>query len=86
MQQIIEQFLEKYLTAPKGTSHHNFVEKIAHWISVCNHPEQFYPKADPFELRVRRRNARQNIRRLLNKHPELISSVTQYMQESQVSQ
>jgi len=86
MQSAVEQFLTQFLTPPKGTSHTTLAEKVKHWISVCNHPEQVYPKADVFELRYRRRNARQNVRRLLSKHPELLPTVTRLLQQSEVHQ
>jgi len=86
MQSAVEQFLTQFLTPPKGTSQATIAEKVKHWISICNHPEQVYPNADSFELRYHRRNARQNVRRLLSKHPELVQTVTRLLQQSEERQ
>ena len=86
MHSAVEQFLSKFLTAPTGKSPNDLAGKVAHWVSVCNDPQQFYSNADAFELRYRRRNARQNIRRVLSKHPELVATVTRVMQEHEVRQ
>jgi hypothetical protein len=68
----VDLFLSQFLTPPNGSSPQALFEKAKHWIAVVEFPKQHFPNADEFELRVRRRNARQVLRRLLAKHPELI--------------
>lgn len=68
----VDLFLSEFLAPPKGTSQQDLLEKARHWIAVIQFPAQHFPNANEFELRVRRRNARQGLRRLLAKHPELI--------------
>lgn len=66
----ITQFLSTFL-APKGTP----LERAEHWLAVAHNPQQFHPQADAYEIRHRRRMARQNLRRLLRNHPSLITAL-----------
>lgn len=78
METAVNEFVQKYIAKPKGSS--SPVENVIHWISVANDPAQFHPQADAFELRYRRRLARQNVRRLLAKHPALVATVAKLME------
>jgi hypothetical protein len=66
----VDVFLSQFPKPSKGGSP---LEKARHWIAAIQFPEQHFPNANEFELRVRRRNSRQSLRRLLVKHPELIT-------------
>jgi hypothetical protein len=70
-----DSFLSKFLKPLKGNSPAILLEKAQHWISALESPEQHFPNANEFELRIRRRNALQALRRLLLKHPELIAAL-----------
>ena len=74
MQDAIEKFLTDFLT-PQSTTQQPLIDRARHWLAVAKSPETYHPDADLFELAHRRRNARQNLRRLLNKHPELIAAL-----------
>lgn len=76
MDQSIRELL-KFLTPPKGSGPEVLIEKIKHYIAVCNHPEQFSADRSPYAVAAKRRGARQNIRRLLKSHPELASVLMQ---------
>jgi len=71
MNEAVEQFLSQFLKPPKGES--PLTERASHLLAVTPSPKQFYPQATEFELRHRRNQARRNLRRLLIRHPELLS-------------
>lgn len=80
MKNPIDLFIEQYIAGPKGSSPELLADNVCKWFAVANNPEEFYPNADEFELRYRRRNARQNVRRTLNHHPELTPLVAKLME------
>jgi len=75
MHEVIDQFLSQFATQPKGTSQETLTHRAKYWLSVLQSPKGFYPEANEFELDKRRSNARRNLRRLLNRHPELLPIV-----------
>jgi hypothetical protein len=74
----VEQFLSEFITPAKGKG--NLAERVKHWVEIANNAQEFYPNADVYELRCHRRNARQNVRRTLAKHPDLIPIVAKLME------
>lgn len=76
----VAQFILQHLPIPKD-SPESIVENIIKWIGVANNPAKFYQDAGDYELRARRRNARQNVRRLLSRHPALVPMVAKLMGE-----
>jgi hypothetical protein len=76
MQHLVEQFLQKHLTnTPKSIP-----EKIKHWLFVANNTGDVYPDADAVELSRRRRNARNNVRRLARKHAALLPTIARALE------
>jgi hypothetical protein len=80
VQNPIDQFIGQYIAKPKGSSPESLADNVCKWLAVANDPKQFHPNADEFELRYRRRNARQSVRRILGKHPELVPVVAKLME------
>ena len=76
----INRFLSQFLTTPKGTSKQPVIDRARHWVAVLQSPAEFYPQADEYELRHRYRQAKQNLRRLLNRHPELLTMLREVSQ------
>jgi hypothetical protein len=84
MQNDIQSFLDEFRPVPKPSA-----EPLAlarHWLEIYSQPETHYPDADAFQISVRRRNARQNLRRILTKHPEVLAVLrAESSAQSQVS-
>lgn len=80
----IKEFTEKFLQIPKGDSPEQIEARIRHWVDVVNHPEAFVAEdTSPYAISAKRRSARQNLRRLLQKHPDVAEAI---MQGSEVVQ
>ena len=75
----VEELIATYLNSPKDDSA-GIAANIVKWFAIANDPAKFYPDAGLYELRSRRRCARQNTRRLLVKHPELAPMVAKLME------
>jgi hypothetical protein len=67
----VDRFISKYLNPPPGKTPRDIKTRLQHWISVANNPSQLISGSDACELANVRRKARQNVRRLLQQHPEL---------------
>ena len=80
----VREFAAKFVKPPKGDSPEQIEGRIRHWVDVANHPEAFV-KGDTsrFAISAKRRSARQSLRRLLHKHPEVAEAM---MRESEVVQ
>lgn len=72
----VDKFIQLFLKPPppKSNSPVDVRAKLLHWIAVANTPEQFIPPNTPPEVSATvisnmRRKARQNIRRLAERHP-----------------
>jgi hypothetical protein len=75
----VQEFLLKYLTkVPQSIP-----EKIKHWLFVANNPEKVYPDADATALARRRRNARNNVRRLVKKYAMLLPTIARELETEQ---
>lgn len=71
MQVEVDSFLQQFLSdVPKLVP-----DKIKHWLYVANNAALVYPDAEAAELKRRRRNARNNVRRLAAKHPDLLPAL-----------
>ncbi|HWZ51875.1 MAG TPA: hypothetical protein VNW54_10475 [Granulicella sp.] len=70
----VTKLLNSFLTAPKGNSPAEIVVGMLHWADVCNHPE-LYANDDPHPLAIsaKKRSARQNLKRLVDKYPHLVA-------------
>ena len=80
----IKEFTDKFLNLPKGDSPEQIEARIRHWVDVANHPEAFTNgDTSPYSISAKRRSARQNLRRLLQRHPEVAKTI---MQESEAVQ
>jgi hypothetical protein len=80
----MKQFIEQFLRPPKGDSPEQIMGRIRHWIDAAQHPEQFVGgDSSVHAIRAQRRNALQNLRRHLKKHPVLAKQV---MAEAQTPQ
>ena len=82
MDTTVNSFLEKFLRPSGGNSAGAVADRIRFWIGMANRPEDFV-KGDPspYAISAKRRTARQNLRRLLKKHPQVAAQI---MRESEV--
>lgn len=75
----VDTFLRTFLSVPKGKSPEDIAAKIRHYVDVANNPSQYSDDPSTFALRAKRRSARQSLRRLVQKHPQIAA---QLMRES----
>lgn len=68
-------FLQAFLKPPTGTSPEDIAAKLRHYIDVANNPSQYSDDHSTFALRAKRRNARQSLRRLVQKHPQIAAQL-----------
>jgi hypothetical protein len=74
----VKEFADKFLKAPRGDSPEQIAARIRHWVDVANHPEAFVAgDTSPYAISAKRRSARQNLRRLLQKHPHIAEALLQ---------
>ncbi len=71
----LDSFCEKFLQPAKGDSPEQIANRIRHWIEVCNRAEEFCQDSSPYALSAKRRSARQNLRRLVKKHPLIAEQI-----------
>ena len=67
----IQQFLDTFLIPPKGKSPQEIRDRFKHWAEVYAHPEQFTKDHNPHALAAKRKSARQCLRRLTERHPDI---------------
>ncbi len=67
----VDTFLRTFLSPPKGSSAQEIYAKLRHHIDVANNPAQYSSDTSVLALRTKRRNARQSLRRMVLKHPEI---------------
>ena len=72
----VEAFFSAFDTPPKGK---DILSKAQHWLAAFQSPEHFHPQATEIERQHYRRLAKQNLRRLLNRHPELLSKLQSHL-------
>jgi hypothetical protein len=73
----LRSFFDAFLKPPANYPGQSPKALIEHWVTVYNHPERFSEDNNPRTLAKKRRNARQNLRRLLRKHPRIAESYRQ---------
>jgi hypothetical protein len=72
----VDAFLKAYLKPPKGNSPQKIRERFLHWVEVTNHPENFTSGDDnPAVLSKKRRSARQCLKRLALRHPDIVEQL-----------
>jgi len=73
---VVQQLISKYLAPPPGKSFAKQKERIVHWLQVANNPSLYAPpNASAANVADLRRKARQNVRRLAEKYPEVAADV-----------
>ena len=75
MQQSTRVFLQTFLAPPEGKSPQDIKARLLHWIEVANSPEQFTGDPSAHTLAAKRRSARQNVKRLAERHPEIAAQL-----------
>ena len=68
-------FLQKHLNPPPGKPAPDVTERILHWLAVANNPNIVAPATSAANIANVRRKARQNLRRLVLRHPEVAAQV-----------
>lgn len=77
----VQDFLNTFLKPPKGDSPKDIAQRIRHWIDVANNPEQYVQDQHPLVVATRRKSARQNLRKLIERHPHIAEQI---MHETQL--
>jgi hypothetical protein len=71
----LDSFFQKFIRPLTGTSPQDLLSKAHHLIDVVNDPAQYAVDTSPFALRAARRSARQSLRRLMLKRPEVLKQI-----------
>ena len=74
MQDVVQQFIHTFTVPPSGRTPQTLRERFQHWIEVYAHPEQFTKDHSPHALAAKRKSARQCLRRLAERHPEVAAA------------
>jgi len=70
------ELITSFLIPPNGKSPQAVKARILHWVDVANHPEKYVPDPNnPYAIAAKRRTARQNARKLIQRHPELAAQL-----------
>ncbi|HEX4038641.1 MAG TPA: hypothetical protein VHX37_11335 [Acidobacteriaceae bacterium] len=69
MQAEMKSFLDAFRPTSHPISDESLSERGSRYLAIYRNPEQLNPGKSRMELSCIRRNARQNLRRLLQKHP-----------------
>ena len=71
----IDRFFQTFVRPPTGKSPEDILAKLRHYIDVANDPSTYATDKSAFAVRAKRRNARQAIRRLVQRHPEIAAQM-----------
>ena len=67
-----KELIASFLIPPNGKSPEAIKARILHWVDVANHPERHVlDPSNAYAIAVKRRTARQNARKLIDRHPEV---------------
>jgi len=73
----VDVFLIRHVRPAPGRTAEDAKDRILHWIEVANNPAAAIPTADSKIIADVRRKARQNVRRLVKKHPDIAAQINQ---------
>lgn len=72
--QAVTDFLRRFLKPPIEKTPQAIKDKLLHWVEVANNPQDYaHDSSDARSVANLRRKARQNIRRIAIRHPEIAS-------------
>ena len=71
----VDVFLSRHVSPAPGRATHDAKERILHWIAVANNPAIIAANTNPETIAEVRRKARQNIRRLVKRHPQAAAQI-----------
>jgi hypothetical protein len=78
MKETLKDLIDRFIgRPPEGNSPEDIKARLLKWRDVYSTPEKFTTDTHPQALKAARRNARQNIRRLALRHPELAAQLMQ---------
>ena len=80
----VEDFLRAFIAPPNGSTPRDTRAKLEYWIEAATHPEQHTKDNDTSRYAVAavRRKARQNARRLAERHPDIAQQLMRERQQS----
>jgi hypothetical protein len=67
--------MQRYLAPPNGDTPQDTKAKMQHWRKVVLNPDKYATDAHPLAVQKVERNARQNFRRLVQRHPDLAAQI-----------
>jgi hypothetical protein len=72
----VDLFLSRHLVPPPGRTASDVKQRILHWITIANNPTSAVAPDSSKKTRADvRRKARQNIVRLMKRHPEAAAAI-----------
>lgn len=81
----VDAFLSRHLLPPPGKTTDDVKARILQWIAIANDPALATQDHSPKKIADLRRKARQNVRRLVQKHPDAAAQIDA-LQRAEVSQ
>lgn len=81
----VDAFLSRHVLPPPGKTAEDVKARILRWIDIANDPTLATQDHSPQNIADLRRKARQNVRRLVQKHPDAAAQIDA-LQRAEVSQ
>jgi hypothetical protein len=76
----VDRFLARHLNPAPGRTTHSSKERILHWLEVANTPAAYALDPSAKSIANMRRKARQNVRRLVERHPDAAALIDATLQ------
>jgi hypothetical protein len=67
--------MQRYLAPPNGDTPQDTKAKMLYWRNVVLNPDKYAADAHPLSVKKAESNARQNFRRLVQRHPDLAAQI-----------
>jgi hypothetical protein len=77
----VQKFIDQFLILPSGKSPAAIRDRFEHWREVHSHPEKYTEDQSPHALAAKRKSARQCLRRLAERHPDIAASLVREVSE-----
>jgi hypothetical protein len=86
MEHFVDRLLQTFLVPTSGRSPQSVRDRFKHWITVYSHPEKFTEDRSPHALAAKRKSARQCLKRLADRHPEVAAALMSEREQERLQQ
>lgn len=80
----VDSFLKAFLAPPPGDSPQDIKTRLLHWVAVANDPEKFIEDQSTHAVAAKRKSARQNLKRLAERHPDIAAELMKAREEGAI--